>query len=352
MHEHTLLDGQVTLVHADCLTYLQTMPDNSVDLILTDPPYFQVKRNAWDNQWPDVASYLAWLDEVLMQLWRVLKPSGSLYLFCGSKLASDTELLVRQRFEVLSHIVWAKPSGPWRRMHKPDLRRFFPSTERIIFAGHYDADGFAKGCSGYAIKCKELKQNVFEPLMSYFIEARQTLGITAKEINQATGTKMCSHWFSRSQWKLPDRAQYQKLQRLFNRKNQVLNKTHHQLTEEYTALHEHYQLLVRDYDELKAEYEHLRRPFSVTKDVPYTDVWSFAPVEYYPGKHPCEKPQALLDHIIKSSSRENDVVLDVFMGSGSTGKAAIGLGRRFVGVEMEETTFNTTIDSFKLINFS
>ncbi|WP_282604978.1 DNA methyltransferase, partial [Vibrio crassostreae] len=91
MHQHTLHDGRATLIHADCLTYLKTLEDNSVDLILTDPPYFQVKRNAWDNQWPDVASFLAWLDEVLLEFWRILKPSGSLYLFCGSKLASDTE---------------------------------------------------------------------------------------------------------------------------------------------------------------------------------------------------------------------------------------------------------------------
>ncbi|MBF4349720.1 site-specific DNA-methyltransferase, partial [Vibrio anguillarum] len=48
MHKHTLHDGRATLVNADCLPYLKTLADNSVDLILTDPPYFQVKRNAWD----------------------------------------------------------------------------------------------------------------------------------------------------------------------------------------------------------------------------------------------------------------------------------------------------------------
>ncbi len=39
-------------------------------------------------------------------------PNGSLYMFCGSRLASDIDLLVCERFNVLNHIIWAKPSGP------------------------------------------------------------------------------------------------------------------------------------------------------------------------------------------------------------------------------------------------
>lgn len=345
MHKHTLHDGRATLINADCLPYLKTLADNSVDLILTDPPYFQVKRNPWDNQWPDVQSFLAWLDEVLVEFWRVLKPSGSLFLFCGSKLASDTEILIRNRFEVFNHIIWAKPSGPWRRMHKPNLRMFFPATERIIFAGHYNAEGYAKGCSGYTTQCSQLKKQVFKPLIDYFINARKQLGITAKEINEATGTQMCSHWFSENQWALPNEEQYLKLQRLFDNKRGELVKSHHELVGEYNDLNSQYQTLVREFDSLKAEYEHLRRPFNVTSNVPYTDVWQFAPVQYYPGKHPCEKPRALLEHVLLSSSRENDVVLDAFMGSGSTGKACLALNRRFIGIEMEEETFDLTLNA-------
>lgn len=344
--KHSFFDNRVQLVHADCLDYLKELPDNSVDLVLTDPPYFQVKKNAWDNQWPDVESFLAWLDEVMLEFWRVLKPSGSLYLFCGHKLSAETELLMRQRFNVLNHIIWAKPSGPWRRMRKSDLRSFFPSTERILFAEHYGADGHAKGVAGYAHKCQELKKDVFKPLIDYFRTARESLGVSAKEINQATGSQMCSHWFSNSQWQLPNREQYEKLQRLFEDKAGELNKSHDELTKEYDGLNAEYQVLVRQYDDLKSEYESLRRHFSVTSDVPYTDVWTFAPVQYYPGKHPCEKPADLLDHAITASSREGDVVLDAFMGSGSTGKRCVKLNRRFIGIEMEEETFVNTVNSF------
>ena len=231
-------------------------------------------------------------------------------------------------------------------MRKTDLRSFFPSTERILFAEHYGADGHAKGVVGYSKKCADLKKEVFKPLIDYFRNARDSLGISAKDINKATGTQMCSHWFSASQWQLPNREQYEKLQALFADKTGELSRSHEDLTKEFDALNEEYQVLSRQYDDLKAEYESLRRPFSVTSEVPYTDVWTFAPVQYYPGKHPCEKPANLLEHIITASSREDDVVLDAFMGSGSTGKACVNLNRRFIGIEMEEGTYLTTVDSF------
>lgn len=323
---------------------LANMPDNSVDLIVTDPPYFQVKRDAWDNQWPNVEAFLSWLDDVCAQLWRVLKPSGTLYLFCGSRLASDTEILMRQRFNILNHITWAKPHGTWKRARKEDLRSFFPATERIIMCEHYGAEGYAKGGSNYHQKCTQLKQEVFAPLINYFKSARQSANISAKQINEATGTQMASHWFSSSQWKLPNATQYAALQTLFKQASQSLSKDYDSLNEQSVQLGLQYGELLKDYDVLKAEYTSLRRPFIVTKDVPYTDVWIFSPVPYYPGKHPCEKPSLLLEHVINSSSREGDVVLDCFMGSGATGRACKKLNRSFIGIEMDSAIYEKVAD--------
>jgi DNA modification methylase len=83
----------------------------------------------------------------------------------------------------------------------------------------------------------------------------------------------------------------------------------------------------------------LRRPFNITKKDPYTDIWRFKPVAYYPGKHPAAKPLALMEHIIKSSTRPGDLVLDSFMGHGSTGRAALLLGRKFIGIEKDLDSF-------------
>jgi site-specific DNA-methyltransferase (adenine-specific) len=69
------------------------------------------------------------------------------------------------------------------------------------------------------------------------------------------------------------------------------------------------------------------------------NVWRFtAPGadEKTHGKHPTQKPLALIERCLRASTRPGDHVLDPFAGSGSTGVAAIGLGRRFTGWEVEK----------------
>ncbi len=152
---------------------------------------------------------------------------------------------------------------------------------------------------------------------------------------------MASHWFSDSQWQLPSEVDYQKLQVLFERIAKE-KRQRGELNTPYSELVDSHLTLSRQYDELRQEYGLMRRSFMVTAEVPYTDVWHFAPVQYYPGKHPCEKPADLMAHIIQSSSREGDLVADFFMGSGATLKAALKFNRRVLGVELEEERFKQT----------
>ena len=67
-------------------------------------------------------------------------------------------------------------------------------------------------------------------------------------------------------------------------------------------------------------------------------LWSIAPPKAHEkrhGKHPTQKPEALLDRIVRAATRPGDVVLDPFCGSGTTGVVCARLGRAFVGVERE-----------------
>ncbi len=57
-------------------------------------------------------------------------------------------------------------------------------------------------------------------------------------------------------------------------------------------------------------------------------------------KHPTQKPVKILEHLIKIASNENDIVLDMFMGVGSTGVAALNLNRKFIGIEIDEIYYN------------
>lgn len=66
--------------------------------------------------------------------------------------------------------------------------------------------------------------------------------------------------------------------------------------------------------------------------------------------HPTEKPTALLKILIQNSSQEGGSVLDPFMGSGSTGKAAAELNRSFTGIEVDEKYFNISVEEFKKLN--
>ena len=64
--------------------------------------------------------------------------------------------------------------------------------------------------------------------------------------------------------------------------------------------------------------------------------------------HPSQKPVALLEYLIKTYTKEGDVVLDFTMGSGSTGVAALNCGRRFIGIEKDEDCFKIAKDRIEM----
>jgi len=72
-------------------------------------------------------------------------------------------------------------------------------------------------------------------------------------------------------------------------------------------------------------------------------VWAITPPrknEKRYGKHPTQKPEALLERVILASTNEGDLVLDPFMGSGTTGAVCLRYGRRFIGIETEREFYN------------
>lgn len=56
--------------------------------------------------------------------------------------------------------------------------------------------------------------------------------------------------------------------------------------------------------------------------------------------HPTQKPYEVMNYLIKTYTKENDIILDCFMGSGSTGVACINTNRNFIGIELDENYFN------------
>ena len=210
------------------------------------------------------------------------------------------------------------------------MRAFYPNTETIIFAEHFGSDGIAKGEAGYDQKCDELRGFVFEPIRAYLASEWEAAGLTAKDLNECTQSQMSGHYFTRTQWALPTAEKYKLMQERANE----------HLSREYEDLRREYEDLRREYEDLRREYEDLRRPFNATESRPYTDVWDFKTVQDYPGKHPCEKPLQMIEHIIQTSSREGAMVLDCFAGSGVVGRACRSFKREAILCEVDRRWYD------------
>jgi len=82
------------------LRVLATLEDNSVDLVLTDPPYFQIVKNDWDNQWKSEEEYLQWCKAWTEECFRVLKQNRCFYVWGTTK----TDTFLRYKLDVLNRI--------------------------------------------------------------------------------------------------------------------------------------------------------------------------------------------------------------------------------------------------------
>ena len=98
-------DDQTTIYNGDCREILQTLPDDSVDAVVTDPPYglaFMGKR--WDYDVPDV--------EVWAECLRILKPGGHLLAFAGTRTQHRMAVRIEDAgFEIRDMIAWVYGSG-------------------------------------------------------------------------------------------------------------------------------------------------------------------------------------------------------------------------------------------------
>ena len=79
---------------------LKSLDDESVDLIIADPPYFEILKDDWDNQWASEAAYLAWCHEWTAEATRVLRMGRCLYVWGTTK--HDTFL--RYKLDVLNQM--------------------------------------------------------------------------------------------------------------------------------------------------------------------------------------------------------------------------------------------------------
>ena len=298
-------EDDAIVINEDSLNALKLIPDHSVSLILTDPPYHSTKKENIinDKSFGSDEEFIDWIEQFSIEWKRIIKPNGSIFMFCSSAMESQLDIMLSKRFNILSHIVWTKPNEPgfdgWKgKMKKEALRQWYPQSERIIF--------FEPAVEG------NLHRSYFGSLLR---KIRTSCHLSGHELTERIGAfGSVNHGGAVSNWEtgrnIPSREQYYKMQDVFTEMKSSCN---------------------------LPDYEDAIRPFEVNSNVEFTDVWNFPSVKPYKGKHPAEKPIDLLEHCISATTFEGDVVLDCFAGSGSTGVAALRLNRRSISIEIDKT---------------
>jgi len=147
-----------TIYIGDCLKHLANLADDSVDVIVTSPPYnLGIAYRSYNDNLPR-NSYLSWLNDVGIQLFRVLKTNGSFFLNAGSTnvdpwLVFDIGNVFRKHFILQNNIIWIKSisiNDDTIGHFKPiNSKRFLNQNHETIFhftkTGKVDIDRLAIG---------------------------------------------------------------------------------------------------------------------------------------------------------------------------------------------------------------
>lgn len=274
------------IINEDCIEGLKELPDNSVDLIIADPPYFKTIGETWDFEWKTQEDYLEWCKEWLEELSRVSKLSTNFFLFGYFRmLAYQTTIAEELDFDLRQEIIVDKGmqavSGRATSNYK-----LFPNTSENIAFFIYDNRPMLK---------------------EFLLERQEEMDLYNKEINAALGasTNGGGVWSiytgDNVMGKIPPRDKWNEL---------------------------------KDILDFEVDYDDVAHTFNT--EMGLTNVWT--DIDFYEEDkiHPTQKPLKLMKRIVKAASNEGDVVLDPFMGSGATAVAAKRLDRNYIGFEIDE----------------
>lgn len=275
-----------SIQNIDCIYGLKNLPNKCVDLVIADPPYFKTINEEWDYKWRTEEDYIEWVESWIKELARVVKTNCSFWLFGYVKMLSKIlPIAERYGFVFRQQIVVDKGmrsiSG-----RKTSTYKMFPTTTESIFFF--------------------VKNN--QPNIKRFLKEKQIkLGLTAKEINdklevKSNGGGLWSLYTGENILaQIPTREMWERLQKVLNFK--------------------------MDYSEVN---------FTFNSQMGFSDVWK--DIDFYEEdrQHSTQKPLKLIERLIKASSNEEMLVLDPFMGSGTTAVAAQKLSRKFIGFEIDK----------------
>ena len=296
------------------------------DLIHADPPYGMGKEK--DGVQNDNL-YREKLDAFQMDWWRTCRKftidKGSAYIWGNApdlwRLWYKGGLADSEHLELRNEIVWDKKAIPGM---KSDLLTQFPeASERCLyfqfgeqFIGNINSSDFPEE---------------WRSLLTYQQEEAKKANLDKEKLKEITGTQMWSHWFSESQFSIISKKNYEKLAQACPGS---FTRPHKELKEEWQRVG------VELFRKRNAE---LRCYFDNGHDV-MRDVWECNRVtgeERY--DHATPKPVELMERVAKSSCPVGGIILEPFLGSGSTLMGAETTGRCCYGLELDPVYIDTVV---------
>jgi site-specific DNA-methyltransferase (adenine-specific) len=306
-----------TVIHGDWMQ--NNLPDKSVQLIIADPPYFEVKGD-FDFVWKSFDDYLKDVERWAIECKRILADNGTLFWWGHAKRIAYAQIIFDRYFNLENNI-----TIEFNRQTKKGVelfRCFAPVTERLLmYSNEIDKTGLEE------IK---LDINNFQPLRQYFKELHNYINESKSVIIEKIGQK-ADHCFrySSTQWDLPTLETYNQLIKFFKINEWIGFRPYESIRQEDKALRQ-------EYEALRKEYEAQRRPFNnfmKLYDVMIFDQEAHITRNY---NHETCKPETLTRTLILTCSQPNDLVFAPFAGSGTEVAMAIREGRRAIGYDIEK----------------
>ena len=309
------------------------MDGKKADMVFTDPPYGMKKENEGvlnDNlNYDDLLEFnKKWIPLTFDNL----KGNGSWYCWGRDEPLMDIysnilkPMQKQNKITFRNLITWNKSYlkngntfNPFGASGSDNLRSYPIADEKCLFV-MCGVQGFNNNSDNYF--------EGFEPIRKYLEEEAKKVKLDAKKLKEICGVGMYSHWFTKSQWDLMKEEHYLKLQNYY--KDQAFKK-------EYQAFKKEYQEIKKEYQEIKNKWYETRAYF--TNADKCNNVWNIEITKGQEkedaGGHATPKPIELCARAIKTSSREEEIVLDLFGGSGSTLIACEQLNRTCYMMELD-----------------
>lgn len=307
----------------DCLEFMKQIPDRYFDLIIADPPYFEVKGE-FDFIWKSFDEFLEWIELLAIEFKRILSDSGSLYMYGHAKKIAYKQIIFDKYFNLENHIVWEKTVCQ-TKIGIDNFRSYAPIKEHILFySQNWDIDSldliekeFVAPRNPFAIQLKKAR-------------IRKNVSINeVAEYGKFYGN--VNHGGSVTNW-----------EKGYNIPNQ----------QQWKILCDNLPIERKEYEDLRKEYEDLRRPFNNSYRL--EDVMKFDQEATVTGmyNHPTQKPPKLSRALISTSTRKGSKVFIPFVGSGVEAEQCKSLGLDWCGCELDEDYCNIALDRLKHVQGS